>query len=183
MDLSVPAEALGDRATGPVERGGDAWVHEKGLPTVLRGSLVDQLRGRLLLATDLSDESREANARAMQLAEDTGLPLLILGIDPSGSSSDRRSRRRLSDQLAALVTVAQERAINAEGRLMAGDPALTILRASSSTGIGAIVMGHGQWRGAAATKSISGHVVFHGTKPVLLIGAHVGRHQPAQHRR
>jgi nucleotide-binding universal stress UspA family protein len=104
---------------------------------------------------------------------------VILGIHAPSTKADRPGRSRLSKRVAALVSAAHEREIDAEGRLLAGDPARTILRAASSTCAGAIIMGYDQWRESAPNGSIPGHVVLHATKPVLLVGAPLRRRRPA----
>jgi nucleotide-binding universal stress UspA family protein len=153
-----------DRAGGQIGAVREVWVHEKGLPHVRRAALVDQLGGSLLLATDLSDGSRDANERATQLAEEAGIPLLILAIVPTGSSPDGLFR----EHLAAVVRLARERGIDAEGSLRVGDPAQTILSVAASIGAGTIVLGDDQWRGSENGGSIIGHVVLHAPCPVLL---------------
>lgn len=167
MDGSVPSyfgrEA--DRAGGQIGSVREVLVHENGLPHVRRAALVDQLGGSLLLATDLSDASRDANDRATQLAEEAGIPLLILAIVPPRSSPDGLFR----EHLAAVVRLARERGIHAEGSLLVGDPAQTILRVATSSGAGAIVMGRDEWRGSETRGSIIGHVVLHAPCPVLLL--------------
>ena len=156
--------ASADQAAGVKRRAGEAWVYEKGLPRICREPLVDHLGRRVLLATDLSDASRDVDARAIELAEEAGADLLILAIIRPEASGDGSFQKRLG----ARVRLARRRGIDAEGRIVAGDPADSILRVAASTGADAIVIGYDQWRGWASAGCVCGHVILHAPCPVLI---------------
>jgi len=156
-----------DQATGSGYSEGGTWVYEKGLPRVHRGLPIDSLGRRILLATDLSDASREAEARGIELAETPGARLLILAIVRPETTGNVPQQKRL----AALLRLARRRGMQAEGRLLTDRPAESILLVAAATGTDVIVMGRDQWRGWAAGADASGHVVLHAPCPVLIARA------------
>lgn len=140
----------------------EAWVYEKGLPRTRRDPLVEQLGNRLLVATDLSDRSRPVEDRALELAEAAGAHLVVLAVLPSQATGDGSAERRLR----ARIRLARRRGISVEGRIVAGEPAESILRVAAASGADAIVIGRDQWRGWAG--EVCGHVTLHACCPVLL---------------
>jgi len=116
---------------------------------------------------DLSDASREAEARGIELAETPGARLLILAIVRPETTGNVPQQKRL----AALLRLARRRGRQAEGRLLTDRPAESILLVAAATGTDVIVMGCDQWRGWAAGADASGHVVLHAPCPVLIARA------------
>jgi Osmosensitive K+ channel histidine kinase len=140
------------------------WVHEKGLSRICPQPLVDHLGQRMLVATDLSDDSGDVDARAIELAEKAGARLLVLAIvSPEAITDDSHQKR-----LGALVRRARRRGIDAEGRIVSGDPADAILRVATASRADAIIMGDAQWRGWKEAGCVCGHVILHAPCRVLV---------------
>jgi nucleotide-binding universal stress UspA family protein len=142
----------------------EVWVHEKGLPHICRQPLVDHLGQRMLVATDLSDDSSDVDARAIELAEMAGARLLVLAIVAPQAITDDSHQKRLD----ALLGRARRRGIEAEGRIVMGDPADAILRAAIASRAYAIVIGDAQWRGWKNAGCVCGHVILHAPCRVLI---------------
>ena len=152
------------RATGRGLPRREVWVHEKGLPRMCSQPLVDHLGHRMLVATDLSEDSADVDARAIELAERAGARLLVLAIVPPEAIADDSHQKRLG----ALVDGARRRGIAAEGRIVSGDPADAILRAATASRADAIVIGDAQWRGWKNAGCVCGHVILHAPCRVLI---------------
>ncbi len=142
----------------------EVWVHEKGLPHMCPQPLADHLGQRMLVATDLSDDSADVDARAIEFAEKAGAHLFVLAIVPPGAITDDSHQKRLG----ALVDGARRRGIAAEGRIVTDDPADAILREATASRADAIVIGDAQWRGWKDAGCVCGHVVLHAPCPVLI---------------
>ena len=154
------------QAAGVTPRVRETWVHEKGLPRTSRDPLVHHLGRRILLATDLTDASRDVDGRAIELAATARAHLVILAVIPPQAGRDGSHGTRVR----ALVRRARRRGIQAEGRIRVGDPAETILRVAAATRADAIVIGHDQWRGSAAGGCVCGRLVLHAPCRVVICG-------------
>lgn len=152
------------RAAGRGQLRREVWVHEKGLPRICPQPLVDHLGQRILVATDLSDNSADVDARAIEFAEEAGAHLFVLAIVPPGAITDDSPQKRLG----ALVDGARRRGIEAEGGIVSGDPADAILRAATASRADAIVIGDAQWRGWRDAGCVCGHVILHAPCRVLI---------------
>lgn len=146
----------------------EVWVHEKGLPHMCPQPLVDHLGQRILVATDLGDDSADVDARAIELAEEAGARLLVLAIVPPEAITDPSYQKRLG----ALVRRARRRGIDAEGRIVMGDPADAILRAATASRADAVIIGDAQWRGWKDAGCVCGHVILHAPCRVVVTHGH-----------
>lgn len=155
-----------DQATGFGYPEG-TWVYEKGLPRVRSGLPIDSLGPRVLLVTDLSEASCEAEARGIELAARPGAQLLILAVVRPESGRTVVEHHRL----AALLQVARLRGMRAKGRLLTDRPAESTLLVAAATGSDVIVMGDHQWAEWPAGADASGHVILHAHCPVLIARA------------
>ena len=156
-----------EQQAGPGLRRREVWVHEKGLPRSCGHPLVDHLGRRILLATDLSSASNDVDARAIELAQAAGAHLFVLAIIPSEASPDEAHRK----SLAALVSRARRRGIDAEGEITAADPADAILRVATASRADAIIIADTQWRGWKNAGCVCGHVILHSPCAVLITHA------------
>jgi nucleotide-binding universal stress UspA family protein len=133
----------------------------------------------VLLTTDLGPASDCAEAAAIELAAERGVPLVILSvIDPNrlrlpgGSWHTRVDQERRGREAAVLRVVDRARARGLPARFLIweGRPGEAILDAAQAEGAGVIVVGsHNRGRlGRLVLGSVSRHVVERADRPVVV---------------
>jgi nucleotide-binding universal stress UspA family protein len=150
---------------GPAHANEEWWVYEKGLPHSSRGSLFAQLGNRLMVATDLTEVSRSAEERAMQVAARTGARLAIVAVVAAGSAEADAARR-----LAARIRLARRHGVHATGRIVSGDPGECVCDAARAINADAIIAPD-EWRSAPGGGCGCGHIIRHAPCPVLIVKA------------
>jgi nucleotide-binding universal stress UspA family protein len=137
----------------------------------------------ILLATDLMASSREATARAIDLAGRLEARLLIVNVLEKrrltgGGSHERvdQARAERERMLVAVVREARAAGVTAEFLVWEGDPGVSIAAAAEAEAADLIVVGTRGRSGAERMLlgSVSDHVVRHATCPVLVV-------RPAHH--
>jgi nucleotide-binding universal stress UspA family protein len=137
-------------------------------------------RSPVLLATDLGPTSDGAEAAAIDLAAERGVPLVILSvIDPNrlrlpgGIWHTRMDQERGEREAAARWVVERARARGVEARYLIweGRPGESILEAATAEGAELIVVGsHNRGRvGRLLLGSVSQHVVDRANRPVVVV--------------
>lgn len=154
------------RKAPPRNRRRESWAYEKGLPRICRAPLQDRLGRTILVATDLGDASHEVEARAMELAAQVGARLIVLAVPLPTTAAQEALEKRLE----TLLVVARQRGVDAEGRLVTGDPAETILHVAAASHATSIIIGHQQWPASTGGECICGHLTLHAACPVLITG-------------
>jgi nucleotide-binding universal stress UspA family protein len=146
----------------------EAWVHEKGLPHRRHGSLLADIGRRLLLATDLTPASRDAETRAIELAE--RIPrarLLVVAVVRPGTEDGGTA----ADAVRRLVARARERGIDAAGGVCSGEPGHVIVEVAAASCADAIIVGGDAWTSPEAATCTCGHVIRHASCRVLVVNA------------
>jgi nucleotide-binding universal stress UspA family protein len=143
---------------------------------------------KILLATDGSEEARQATQAAAELSKDTGSEVHLTYVLPS--PRELRGHHLYSDEvMSSVLEQAEEEGRSfleeeaerlrasggkvAETHLRAGEPDKEIVKLSEELGVGTIVMGS---RGLGALKralmgSVSESVVTHAHCPVFVVRA------------
>jgi nucleotide-binding universal stress UspA family protein len=135
---------------------------------------------RILLATDGTTASRDAEQAAIELAALDGATLIVLSvIDPSwlrlpgGMFVSRVDQVRAEREhgLVRIVERAQELGISAQFLVWQGDPGTVVLEAAEAEGADMLVVGSHERGpvGRLLLGSVSSHVVSHASVPVLVI--------------
>jgi hypothetical protein len=138
----------------------EAWMHERGRPHVCAGHPAGELGQRLLVPTDLGPASLKVEARAMDIAEQTGASVVFMA--PGDVDGDRR-------RLADVVDAASQRGIPAESRTQAGDPVDSILRLAPEVGATGIIVAGDQWDGAMPYPCLCAPLIRLAACPVLVL--------------
>jgi nucleotide-binding universal stress UspA family protein len=135
---------------------------------------------KVLLATDLTDASGPATDEAIRLSKALGATLLAVSVIdpgalrlPGGRFSARVDQVRATREVAAQELVARGRRSGVQVRFMIwhGDPGPAIVDAADAEDADIIVVGS-RGRGAVGRLvmgSVSGHVVRHATRPVMVV--------------
>jgi nucleotide-binding universal stress UspA family protein len=134
----------------------------------------------VLLATDLSDTSAEAEDEAIRLAEGLGASLVAVSVIdpgalrlPGGRVRARMDEVRRDRELAAQALVARGRDAGVPTTFLVwvGDPGEAIVEAAAAEGADLIVLGtHGRTGvGRSVFGSVSDHVVRHAPCPVVVV--------------
>jgi nucleotide-binding universal stress UspA family protein len=132
----------------------------------------------ILLATDLTVASREATARAIDLARRLGARLLIVNVLDKrrlvGAGSHERVDQPRAEREAHLVSVvrdARAAGVTAEFLVWDGDAGSSIAAAADAEHADLVVVGTRGRSGAERMflGSVSDHVVRHATCPVLVV--------------
>jgi nucleotide-binding universal stress UspA family protein len=132
----------------------------------------------ILLATDLSVSSREATARAIDLARRLGARLLIVNVLEkrrlAGSGAHERvdqARREREEHLVARVREARDAGVTAEFMVWEGEAGSSIAAAAEAEHADLVVVGTRGRSGAERMLlgSVSDHVVRHAACPVLVV--------------
>jgi nucleotide-binding universal stress UspA family protein len=146
----------------------EAWVHETGLPHRRHGSLLADIGRRLLLATDLTQASRGAETRAIELAE--RIPrarLLVVAVVRPGAVDGAT----VADAVRRLVARARERGVDAAGGVCTGEPGQVIVEAAAASRADTIIVGDDAWPSPRAAGCTCGHVIRHASCRVLVVSA------------
>jgi nucleotide-binding universal stress UspA family protein len=142
-------------------------IGEKGLPRHRAGTLAATLGPRLLLATDLTDASRPAEDRALQLLADGRRWLTVLAVLPPGRTSDAALVRA---RVARLVDAARRASGAAEGSIVVTDHAgRAIVAAATERRPDAIILADAAGCRGAAESPLCGYVLTHSPCPVLVV--------------
>jgi nucleotide-binding universal stress UspA family protein len=109
--------------------------------------------------TDLGPASLKVEARAMEIAEQTGASVVFMA--PDGDDTDRR--------LEDVVDAASQRGIAAESRTQTGDPVDSILGLAREVGATGIVVAGDQWEGAMPHPCLCAPLIRLAACPVLVL--------------
>ena len=132
----------------------------------------------ILLATDLTAASREATARAIDLASHLDARLLIVNVLEQrrlsgGGSHDRvdQARSERESHLVKVVRDARNAGVTAEFLVWEGEPGSSIAAAAEAEHADLVVVGTRGRSGAERMLlgSVSDHVVRHAECPVLVV--------------
>jgi nucleotide-binding universal stress UspA family protein len=133
----------------------------------------------ILLATDLTDASKEAAIQAEGLARSLGSRLIALNVLElrrlAGFGSHQRVDQARSERerhLSKLVERARHRGVDADFLVWDGDAGSVIIDAAQAEGADLLVVGrrdHGP-AGRILLGSVSEHVIRSSTVPVLVVG-------------
>jgi len=132
----------------------------------------------ILLATDLTAASREATARAIDLATHLDARLLIVNVLEKhrlsgGGSHDRvdQARSERESHLVNVVRDARNAGVTAEFLVWDGEPGSSIAAAAEAEQADLVVVGTRGRSGAERMLlgSVSDHVVRHAECPVLVV--------------
>ncbi len=139
----------------------------------------------VLLATDLSAGSSDAEREAVRLAVSLGATLVAVSVIDPGSLrlpggrfrarvDQVRGEREVAAQ--ALVARAHEAGVSTAFLVWEGDPGEVIVDAARSEGVDLIVLGTRGRHGVERTVfgSVSDHVVRHAPCPVVVVRGHAG---------
>jgi hypothetical protein len=144
----------------------EAWVREKGLPHRHHGSLLADIGRRLLLATDLTRASRDAEARAIELAARIpGARLLVIAVVRPGAEAGPT----VADAVRRLVARARERGIDAAGGVCVGEPGHVIVEVAAASRADTVIVGGDAWPSPKAAACTCGHIIRHVSCRVLVV--------------
>jgi nucleotide-binding universal stress UspA family protein len=141
--------------------------------------------GPVLLGTDLGDASAGAEAAAVAMAAERGVPLVILSVIdpgglrlPGGAFHSRVDQVRSRREAAALRVVESARSHGVPARFLIweGSPGESICEVAQAEAAGTIVVGsHNRGRvGRLLLGSVSSYVVKHADRPVVVIPPNAG---------
>ena len=145
---------------------------------------------QLLVATDGSDNSRNALDEAVELAAAAVAKLTVVYVrhaqlpalgEPVYQRSLSADLRQANEAVAIAIGVAHSAGVEAEGEVLEGDPAKRILELARIRDVDLIVVGS-RGRGAFAGTllgSVSRDVLHHADRPVLVATRRAARRRAA----
>lgn len=142
----------------------ETWVQEAGLPHPCRRS-ADDLGQRVLIATDFSDASRRVQARAFDLAAESGAVVIVLAISSQPHGGDERLRTEIDE----IEEEGHRRGVQVEAHLASGDPVDAILHQASDVEATGILVADDQWQGAMAHPCLCAPLIRRGAVPVMVM--------------
>jgi nucleotide-binding universal stress UspA family protein len=154
-----------------------------GAPNVSQSTAAPLAFGRIVAATDFSDTSRQAVQWAAELAQESGVPLLLAHVvEPVLTPPRWRSyleeadETRVAHPRVRLKELASEfsSSVPLETDVSLGRPADSIVEIAEGHGAGQVVMGLASGKGALSTRpgSIAYRVLCLAKVPVLVVPPH-----------